>query len=321
MTCVAAGEAEGEGTVRQREIIRELETFRPSWAPGSGVWMLGAWDIDIGLEALIALPSGRGNAAERFRMLEDLYPAEKEELGGGGAGTRGVDQLLEAADMEYCRFIPDYYPEFDSADAKQPDFGVMREYLKGLLNRGEKAMQAGDNRGAERCYRAAMLCGRHLMQDKSSSIIFATGLIFMRHGVQGYARYLLLTGQANKTDSVKVYAGRVEELMRAFNWKANTALSEFDGFACLPAVVRIMRDDAEVFWRKEAVVRLATLRYGVPDKAGEVVERDVRSERIADEALSEAAVRDPDESVRRLAIWLALNVTPENYVGMEHRFR
>lgn len=318
MPRVAAGE--GAETERQREIVRELETFRPSWAADGGVWMLERWDTDAGLDGLVTLPSARGNAAERFYMLEHIYPSEADALRVDGAGTRGVDLLLEAADMELCRFIPDYYPEFDSTDAKQPDFKVMREYLQGLLRRGEKAMQAGDGGTAERCYRAALLCGRHLTEDKSSSIIFVTGLIFKLRGAQGYAGYLLRAGQGNKADLVKAYADRLAEVMRAFTWKANVALSEFGGFACLPAVVRIIRDDAEVFWRKEAVVRLATLRYGVPDAAGAVVERDLRSERIADEALSEAAERDPDDSVRRLAIWAALNVTPKDYAGMEHRF-
>jgi hypothetical protein len=322
--CLALGAAfggESVETTRQREITRELETFRPSWAQPGGVWMLDAWDTDAGLGEVLAFPPPRGeNAASRFRLLEEYYPEEADELSRGGADTRGVRALLEAADMGHCRFIPEYYPVFDSTEAKQPDFKVLREYLQGLLRRGERSLAAGDNREAERCYRAALLCGRHLTNDRSSSIIFVTGLIFKMRGAQGYARYLLRAGQGDKAALVKAYADRLTEIMRAFTWKSNVALGEFSGFACLSAVVRIATGDAEAFWRKEAVVRLATLRYGVPDAAGRVVERDPGFERVADGALSGVASGDADASVRRLAIWAALHVTPKDYTRMEHRF-
>ncbi len=318
--CPAEG-GEEEETERQREILRELETFRPSWVQPGGAWMLETWDTDAGLPEALPRPASAENAASRFRLLEDFYAAEAEALRRGGEDTRGVQALLEAAEMGQCRFIPEYYPEFDSTEAKQPDFKVLRDYLQGLLRRGERSLAAGDNREAERCYRAALACGRHLTGDRSSSIIFVTGLIFKMRGAQGYAGYLLRAGRGEESARVKAYADRLTEIMRAFTWKSNVALSEFHGFACLPAVTRIAAEDAEAFWRKEAVVRLATLRYGVPDAGGDVVERSPEHERVADEALSRVAASDPDVTVRRLAIWAALNVTPRDYARMEHRFQ
>ncbi len=322
LSCVFLACARGAAgeTARQGEILRELETFRPQWAAGDGAWMLESWDTDSGLEGLVAFPSGEGNAASRFKALEEWYLSEAEELRGDGSETRGVDALLEAAEMGECRLIPDEYPEFDSAESKQPDFRVLREYLQGLLRRAEKAERAGERQLAERCYGAALLCGRHLTGDRPSSVVFVTGLIFKMRGAQGYAGYLLRAGDGERAARAKAYADRVAEAMRAFTWKANVALSEFGGFACLPATVRIAREDAEAFWRKEAVVRLATLRYGVPDGEGGVVERNVEYERIADEALSAVAGGDADRSVRRLAVWAALHVTPMGYAEMEHRF-
>lgn len=308
-------------TERQEGILKELQTFRPAWvAGGDEVWMLSIWDSDAGLGNIVALPSGGGNAAASFRLLEDYYPAEASDLERGGADTRGVDALLEAAEAGECRFIPDYYPEFVSTEVKQPDFQIMRLYLQGLLRRAERSAQKGDNRDAERCYRAALLCGWHLTQDKSSSIIYVTGLIFKVRGSQAYANHLIRIGDSARADAVKRYAEVLAIVMRAFMWKANVALSEFDGFACLPAVIRIAREDAEVFWRKEAVVRLATLRYGVPDEKGVLVKRNPAYELAADEALAEAASSDADGGVRRMAIWAALHINPDNYAGMRHEF-
>lgn len=222
--------------------------------------------------------------------------------------------------MGVCRLIPEYYPVFDSTEARQPDFHVLRLYLQALLRRAETAAARGDVRDAERCYRAALVCGWHLTRDKSSSIVFVTGLIFSVRGAQGYVNFLLRSGNSAKVARMKEYSEKVAVLMRAFIWKSNVALSEMGDFACLPSVIRVARGDAEVFWRKEAVVRLATLRYGVPDAKGEVVRRNPVYERAADETLAEVVSRDPDESVRRLAVWAVLNVSPKDYVGMRHDF-
>lgn len=282
--------------------------------------MLSSWDSDAGLREVVALPGGDGNAAARFRLLEDFYPSEKGALEADGSDSRGVGALLEAADMGMCRLSPDYYPVFDNAESKQPDFQVMRLYLQALLRRAEKLTARGDLGGAERCYRAALVCGWHLTSDKSSSLVYVTGLIFKVRGSQGYANFLIRAGDPIKAERVRLYADHVGQVMRAFVWKANVALSEFDGFACLPAVIRIAAGDAEVFWRKEAVVRLATLRYGVPDAGGVVVARNPHFEQAADEALARVASGDADASVRRMAVWAAQAVTPANYAALEHRF-
>lgn len=308
-------------TARQREIVKELSTFRPQWADaGGGAWMLSRWDTDAGLARIVALPSGAGNAAAYFRLLEEYYPAEPVTMDEGGEDSRGVEALLGAAEVRECRFSPEYYPEVTGADVKQPDFQVMRVYLQALLRRGERAASRGDGREAERCFRAALVCGMHLTTDKSSSVVFVTGLIFKVRGAQAFANYLVRAGDGARVALVKEYSETLAMLMRAFIWKANVALSEFAEFACLPASVMVAKEDGEAFWRKEAVIRLATLRYGIPDEKGELVRRNPEFERIADDALSWVAANDPDPTVRRMAIWGALNVTPQNYAAMHHEF-
>lgn len=314
-----------EPTPRQKEILGELGRFRPGDGQSDGVdgiWMLGTWDSDAGLDSLIPIPAGGGNAAACFKRLEELYPAEKSALEGedGGVSTQGVDVLLEAGRMGECRLIPDYYPEFVTTDARQPDFQILRTYQRALLRRGEEAERRGDAMLAEECFRAAMICGRHLTNDKSSGLVFMTGLIFKLRGAQAYAGFLGRTGRPEQADAAKQYEEWVSTLLRAFVWKANVALGEFDNFACLPTVVRIATGDKEAFWRKEAVVRLATLRYGIPDAQNKSILRNPVFERVADQTLTDVAANDPDPTVRRLAIWVAKNVIPQNYQDMEHKF-
>ena len=321
-----AGEEGEDGvagtTPRQEEILEELRRFRPHGAAAGGVWMLEVWDSDTGLEDIVTVPDSRENAARCFKYLGDVYPQERDALRDdeGGTESKGVAALLEAAEMGMCRFIPDYYPEFVAADTPQPDFLILRDYLKALLKRGELAERRGDAGEAGRCFRAAILCGRHLAGDKSSSLIYITGLIFKLRGAQAYAGFLYRNGRQELSGKVTEYIERISTLMRAYDWKANVALGEFEGFACLPATIMIAQEDHEVFWRKEAVVRLASLRYGIPDVGGGTIQRNPGFERAADDALSRAAAEDPDATVRKLAVWAVRNITPGNYQELKHIF-
>ncbi|MCC8107645.1 MAG: hypothetical protein LIQ30_01085 [Planctomycetes bacterium] len=308
-------------TSRQQDILRELEAFRPAGQGGDGgVWMISRWDTDAGLAGLVDLPTGPGNAAARFQLLEEVYREEQGILESGGEQSRGVELLLEAADIARSSLTPEYYPAFTSVDAKQPDFSVFRQYLQALLRRAETAAAGGDSAEAERCYRAAMVCGWHLTTDRSSSIVFVTGLIFKMRAAQGMTSLFLRTGDSRRLGLARAYSDSLSGIMRAFVWKANIALGEMDGFACLPAVCLVALQDAEPFWRKEAVVRLATLRYGLPDSGGTLVRRHPGWERVADEALSRVFNTDEDATVRQFALWAAQNVRPENYAAMRHDF-
>ncbi len=316
----SAGEGGPAFNPEQIALLDEFLAFRPPGAAGDGVWMLSEWDSDAGLGRFVTLPSGAGNAAILFRRLEELFPSEKTALEANGAGARGVQLLVEAADMAECRLSPDVYPEFDRITAKQPDFVVLRTYLKGLQDRAALSERRGDSRDAERCHRAAILCGRHLTRDKSSAILYLTGLIFKLRGTKEYENFLRRAGRQAEADAARDYAAGLAVLLRAFNWKANEILSRMGDFASLPVALRVAAEDREPCWRKEALFRLGMFRFGAMGKDAASVRRSPEFERAAERALSRAAATDPDSSVRRFAVWVAMNVKPERYGELEHRF-
>lgn len=317
---VCSGESDAL-TPRQLEILDNLESHRPNWEPEhDGAWLLESWDSNVGLDTMLGLPRKPGNAAEQYRLLEEYFPAEESLLREGGEQTRGVEALLVAAEMSECRFSPEYYPSYETSESRQPEFVVIRMYFEALLRRAEQAARAGDAREAERCYQTALACGRHFTDDKSSGLIYVTGLIFKQKGAQAYARFLRDSGNVAKTEAVTAFLRRTVELMRAWTWKMNTALGEMADFACLPAVIKIAMEDKEVFWRKAAVEKLGMLRYGILDLAENAVQRDPAWEEKADEALRAVARDDPEPSVRKLAIWVAMNLNPGNYKAMRHVF-
>ncbi|MCC8191209.1 MAG: hypothetical protein LIP77_11350 [Planctomycetes bacterium] len=306
-------------TPRGQEILAKFRQWRPPGADDGGTWLLEHWPAAAGLEALVEIPDNSADAAECFRRLEDLFPEELAVLDGAGAGgAAGVDALLDAAARGECRFA-EVYPPFEAADSPQPDFQILRLYLRALLLRAGEREAAGDRPDAERSYQAALLCGRHLTAARPSSVVYVTGLIYCLRGAQAYGGFLARNGEGDRAAAVRRFAERTEILYRAFLWKANVALGEFDGFACLPTVILVAREDREPFWRKDAVIRLATLRYGVPT-GDDAVQRQPEFEAMADAALLHAANADPDPGVRRMALWAARTIRPDRYAAMEHRF-
>ncbi len=318
--CFALFAGENAATPRQTELYTELLSLKPGNYDKPGPWMLDIWDTDSGLEEFVPAPTGPGNAASVFVRLEELYPVEKDALAAGGEETRGVSLLLEAAAMAQCKLTPEYYPVFDKATAKQPDFIIMRTYLQALLQRGDRARQQGNDAEAERCFQAAIICGKHLTDDNTSTLVYMTGIIFKLRGSQSLEAFYRATGRTVQADAVKRYLDGIVETLRLLYWKANQALNEFAGFASLPCIVRIATSDKEPSWRKEAVVRLAILRHGVPDPERNRLVRNPLFEQTAEEALSSVAANDPDPTVRRMAIWATVNVKPEMEGELTHVF-
>ncbi|MDR1535051.1 MAG: hypothetical protein LBU64_08135 [Planctomycetota bacterium] len=304
---------------RRTEILRELLALAPPGHDGSA-WMLSSWDTDSGLEALISPPTGAGNAAAAFSRLEELYPSEKDAIAGGGEDSLGVGALIEAAGMAECRLTPEYYPVFDHLAARQPDFAVLRGYLEALRRRAARAEREGRQSEAEEALRAALLCGRHLTRDRPSLLVYIAGLIYKLRGIQDYQAFLLRAGRTEAAGTAEAYSQSLGLILRFFHWKANVALGEMEGFACLPAAVLIAGNDAEACWRKEALLKLGILRHGAVGGDGKSLVRDIARQREAEAALSLAAAADPDPGVRRLAIWAALNVRPEMLADLEQVF-
>ncbi|MDR2391643.1 MAG: hypothetical protein LBE84_08200 [Planctomycetota bacterium] len=309
-------------TPRQAEILHDLSTFAPvGYGSSMSVpWMLSIWDTDAGLAELTPFPAGTENAAAAFSRLEKLYPTEKDILADGGEDSGGVLELLAAARMGECRLTPEYYPDFDRLTAQQPDFAVLRSYLEALRRRAARAEREGRPAEAQEALQAILLCGRHLTRDKSTILVYMTGLIFKLRGIQDSRAFLIRTGRIGMAEHAAAYADRLGEILRLFHWKSGSALGEMERFASLPATARIAREDAETCWRKEAILRLGIIRHGVVDKDRKIVQRHSLFERNAEIALEQAATGDPDPGVRRLAIWSALNVRPDSFVSLRHIF-
>lgn len=310
---------EPELSQTQRRLLSEFAVFRPEGAEPGGVWMLETWDTDIGLERLVSLPTASGNAALHFKRLEERYPSEEEFL--GVRETAGELELLAAAELAYCRFSPDHYPEFDRTDSPQPDIRIFRAYLDSLLASAERTENEGGGAAeAERRIRAALLCGRLLTRDRSTLAVYTTGLIFKVKAAQAYELFLRRRGRDEQAVLAKAYHGRIAEVLRLMNWKAKSGLGAFEDFASLPVALEVAKRDKEPCWRAEAVIMLAIFRHGAPDEGLMEVRRNPLWEQEAEKGLAHVASADPSPAIRRLAAWSVLAVRPEMFADMSHLF-
>ncbi len=309
-----------ELTPGQRQRLAEFDAYRPSFVDAPGVWMLQAWDSDSGMEKLLAWPTGAGNAAEHFAKLEQLFPAAM--AGPSQAGdSAGLQELLNAAECAVCRLSPDFYPEFDRSDARQPDFAVLRFYLQELLDSALRIEQAGGSRlEVEKRYQAGLICGRHLTNARTSSIVYITGLIFKVRSAQAYEQWLRRVGEEEKAAAAQRYCRRLTEIFACWNWKINVAMSMNDEFDSLPVIIRVALNDAEPFWRAEAVLRLATFRHGAVDQAQSVVRHHSGWGKAGETALMQTANNDPVPSIRRLAAWVAVAIDAKAFETFRHQF-
>lgn len=315
LTLLAVTAACGEGeipmpplSVRQATLLREFRDAAPDGYAGGGVWMLGRWDLAPAV-ALAAMPSGPGNAAAYFRRLEDLYPAERELLERGGE-TEGARELLRAARCGECRLVPEFYPPFDNANAKAPDFVVLRTYLGALLAAAGREEESGNIEQAEEMILAGIVCGSHLARDRSNTLVSMTGLVFQLRSVREYEAFLRRNGRHDPADRARRVNERLAELLRLFYWKANYALGTLEEFVSLPVAVEIALHDADPAWRAQAAIRLASFRHGAPGADGRLT-RDPRWQAVAKRALEEVSANDGDRDVRALAAWSVLRVVPE----------
>lgn len=305
----------------QADLLDLLAELRPSWLAAEEIWMLDEWDTDAGLEKLIIFPTKQGNAAEHFQRLETLYAHEKDETNIVDDSS-GVLELLRAAEVAECRLSPDHYPRYESADSPQPDFTILRSYLQNLLDSAAKQEEEyGNINEADKRYRAALLCGWHLTNDKSTTVVYLTGLLFKLRGAQDYEMFLRRQSRSAEAKLLREYISRIGELIRLFHWKANSALGTIAEFASLPVTVEIALRDKEKCWRADAVVRLAILRHGAPDAGMKEMTRNTGWERVAEKALEQVVSKDPDPSIRKLAAWAIINIKPDYFSTLRQQFQ
>lgn len=305
--------AEPELSTTQQKLLNEVSDE-----------MLSVWDIDGPAATWDAWRLGDddgGNAAENFHRLADLYPLEKEEgKATVPSSAKGVQELIQAARRTRCQMHPDFYPAPVSGDSPQPDYVVLVAYGIALLNHA--AERAGtDTQAADEAYRAGLLCGRHLMHDASSLLVYMAGLSIQRRSAMAYQKFLRERLRTEDVIRINEHLRRLEMLHRRVRYKSTVVLGDMMRFNSLPAMMKIARRDQQRLWRQEAVIRLGVFRWGAPkgemdDQDRQVMEHDADWQSTASATLQWVERHDPDPSMRALAVWAFQQLTPDRFAEM-----
>lgn len=304
---VAAEKAEETKETTRQRVLAETTRLEP-------------FDTDQGLEKLVKLPAGPGNAADHYAKLEMLYAQDKiDDKLHVGPNAKGIDEILAAVQIRDCRLTPEYYPYLDKGTNKQPDLIIFQAYLHGLLQRAEDLEQAGDLVGASRCYQAGLIWGWHFTTERPSLITFLIGLSVKARSALSYASFLGRNLNPEKSEAAREYGRYLLKIRKEVHLKSAVQLGDFDNFNCLYAAIRIAEQDQDPLWRQEAVLRLGVMRHGAPSRDLKYLDKNEYFQHLAEQALTRAAAKDPAPWIRQLAVWTVASITPERFRDIQKR--
>jgi len=300
----------------------------PSMSPRQRIYadlvdetMLSHWDTDRGLESLVTLPTGEGNAAEYYAKLEALYAKGREQDKiTVSPQSQGVQEILAASKIRSCQLTPNYYPAMESGTSNQPDIVVFQAYANALLEYArDLSKEDGKTRAAVEAYQAALIFGWHLTGERPNLVTFMLGITIKLKATRAYGRYLQRLLYLEQAHAADVYVRQLSEVLRRLMAKTQVYLGDFENFNCLYATIKIAKEDKDYLWRQEAVLRLGVLRHGAPDRTMKNIVKDKNLQRLATDTLMQVAENDPQPWIRKLAQWSIQNVTPERFQEMRKK--
>lgn len=271
-----------------------------------------------GLDRLVTLPTGKGNAADHYHRLEMLYPQDREgpDQIAIKLNSKGIREIFAGVRMADCSLTPAYYPYMTTARVKMPDVIVLTAYGDGLLRLAAEFEKRGDPKNADQVFQCAIIFGHHLAKDRSNLLSFQVGISLMGKAAREYARFLQRRMDLTKNRAALEFVDRLGRVQAAVRRKSQIQMGDFTNFNCLPALIKVAKLDADPMWRQEAVVRLGVLRLGAPDRDFKTVHNDPKQQELAERALLDIANSDPLPWMRKLATWTIKNVTPQNFTGL-----
>lgn len=285
---------------------------------------LKRFSTSAGLEAFVSLPTGSGNAADHYAKLETLYPQDRltSEKVKVRSDAKGIEEILKGAKIRQCRLCPDYYPYMETGTDRQPDLLVHTAYLFALLERAQNLEAAGDLEKAGNLYQTGLIWGWHLCEDRPNLLTFFIGLSIQVQTARAYARFLQRRMEIAKSQAAHDFYESILQIRERAQTKARMYLGDFTNFNCLYSLVRVAKEDEDVCWRQEAVLRLGVLRHGAPEPGLKEIVKHPGYQRVAEITLMEVAEKDPQPWVRKLALWSIASITPERFAEMRaiHKF-
>jgi Zn ribbon nucleic-acid-binding protein len=289
------------------------------WMPSKAQARLSAqldlvrWETTDALGQIIELPTGKGNAAAQYARLEELFAEERlPESAAVPTDAEGLQLILEAAAIRNCSLVPEYYEPMTARHPRALPGVVVLAYTSALMKRAEEAERALDFAAAQRLYRAGLVMGWHLSQDRPNLAVFTLGLMVQGKVVGAYEEYLVRQTQTDEARLCSSYRKALTKLVKETSYKSRILLGRLEKFRSLAACIKCATQDEDAMWRQEAVVNLGLLQNGYPNEDATEWTTDPVQQEAARTTLASVARNDPEATVRKLATWCRREMTPEN---------
>lgn len=275
-------------------------------------------DTDAGLDKITGLPTGAGNAAAHYAKLEQLFATDRENPQSLRMKPRcqGVSEIFKAVMIRDCRLSPEFYPALTSGEVKQPDMLVFLAYAGALIDLAKELENKQDFKGAELVYRSGLIFGWHLTQHPESLLVFSIGIRIKGLVAKAYSQFLFRKTDLTRQKAVDAYYEMLGHAQSKLERKLSYFLGNTLAFNSLYSAIRIATEDQDVFWRREAVIRLGVYRHGAPGSSGEIIFTDPERQKSADAVLTHIAESDSDDACRELAAWVIKHLTPEKFAHL-----
>jgi hypothetical protein len=268
---------------------------------------LDRWLPLQGLETILALPKGKGNAAVHYEKLKAIYKADHDPKTLKVPQTSaGFKEIEAAVRMKGCTFHPDVRPPRTKPQPMGDDLVVFLAFGRGLLKQAETLEEKGEVTAAEGKLKSLLIMGWHLVQDRSTYELFRVGITLQEQGAVAYRRFLMRQLNSKGARAVRGFVEKVKRDGWRADYKKNYLLESWAHFVSLEACVRCALNDEEAMWREQAVLSLWVLLNGYPKSDGEFVLEE-SSQEIARLALEHVAKRDTSAFLQKLASWCLKN--------------
>ncbi|MBN1343082.1 MAG: hypothetical protein JXQ73_10405 [Phycisphaerae bacterium] len=239
--------------------------------------------------AVIDKPTGTGLAADdynkgvveyydsdRYKALRNLTPERRREIGYGKFPYRVYKYVTAGAKKRRMGYFENYVKPTEAVGPSHQDLIAQAELAKpplphlhafkdmaeATLLYGEICEKGNQAKEAERLYKAVLVFGYHVAEDRVRLFSFQTGLNIQ---IQAAQHLVKLYQDRKQADALAKASALLKELTEVFDGvarKAKETLFRTDGDGHLHPgdLLNIAASDADPMWRIEAVRQLGLCR-------------------------------------------------------------
>jgi hypothetical protein len=299
----------------------------------TGPGRLDRIDVPTSLWELVNRPTGSGLAADdynkavveyfdsdRYRDLRRMSDAQQLAIAPGkfpykvwrfvlaGSAKRQMSYFSQYVSPTLA-MKPSYQEMAEPAEEGKPPIPHLVAFsavARAALLYGRTCERHKEVREAERVYKAVLIFGWHVTEDRARLWGFQVGLGILKTAGERLEEFYKARGDKGRADKVSKFLGDLNQTIDRVATKANETLFRLDKTGHLPVgdLLNLAAHDADPMWRIEAIRQLGLARAAM-GRGGPKADRQAINKMLADLKIN-------DDRMMRAAAELALGMTVQD---------